>query len=412
VESGKCLGNAMAIHVKFIALLLLMLFPFRAFAQDDGMYEIITPENVSRLEPIKQWNWLGETGRADRSTGAFSPDGEWLVINQGDEAIRFLKIGTWEEEFALSTGGIKGQDIIFSNNGNRLLYIDILCGFIVWSIAPNELIRLEEFDCETYTNSFMTSDDLATYYVFDENTSKVAIVDMHTGEERLSLSTIVDSWVLLPGNFSMSNDGKRVALTDENLNIEVWDTQTQERISYFVKENAATEITGLGFSTDSNQIWTNYSYYWESENDVDDSIVEAKIEFWDIHTLERTMVLEENIGLGAVGFYPNNNFAYISGLRLQSPSHVVLIKDLDSLEVLAETSNRSFSLNPMNEMVVQYSPNEETIRIFPIDDVTEITYLDTLLTTEVQFSPDGKYMFTNGNILQIWAAPKLEDADS
>jgi len=331
----------------------------------------------------------------------FSPDGQWFVTNQGDDALRFLKVDTWEEDFALSTGDIDGYYLQFSNDSQLLVYAREACGFIVWNTYSRNLVQLQQYECNIIPNSqyVLPFIDSQSYVFSDMTTNKLSIFDMKTGNERFTINTHSFSWAL-------SNDSVLLAISDKEHNIEIWNTYTQQQIGYLKYDAEVAELMGLGFLPDGN-LWTDWHYAWFPADG--EPFRETRLEVWDINTLELETTLIKGLGYASVNVINGSSLAIVSGLGASCLCGKVFIIDLGTLETLGESGGNYYvSVNPMNTIYADYSGTAQQVVIREIGKPKPLAYLDAGSTWDVEFSPDGRYMFTNGQNIQLWAVPKIE----
>jgi hypothetical protein len=209
--------------------------------------EVITPENMARVERIGQLEFVDNLKRF-----AFSPDGSWLGVSLGDTTTIIVDPITFEKRLELSHSyGF----VAFSYDGRILetggAQYDLLTGEPIGSgvtIAP--------FPGALMDVEFSPNDQ----YIVSAGSDHLSIYPMKTGIERGPFGRDAEPW-----HASASPDSKLIAVNYwfENF-LEIWDPYLRQPVRILKMR----DITGQGkpkFSKDGKSLFFTGNGTWEGQ---------------------------------------------------------------------------------------------------------------------------------------------------
>ncbi len=224
-----------------------------------------SPQHLEK-QPIK---WLGEL--------EFSSDGKTLVSSSQyripwNRGMRYTHgpIEIWDIDTGEQLAALESNiDVKFSGDG-RILALTGSAGCVVWDVGTRR--KIATF-LDVRNVKFSDDGNLLVLISKDNYT----LWDLTTNREVAKALTVSDESIPFPERFVVSDDGTLLATTDENGEVNVWETQTDK--SLFTLTSGYTKpFTSLAVSQDGKLLAT--------------SDISETIQLWDITTHDKRMTIK------------------------------------------------------------------------------------------------------------------------
>lgn len=375
-----------------VCILLTLVATSTTFAQGQALppLEIITADNIDRIEELAQWEVF--------SAAAFSPDGQYLAIALHDGFIHFLSLPSLEIERSLSGADFGASELRFSRDGSRLL----LFGgpLALWEVNSGQQIYRHEFD----------EDDL--YFELDAGFHNlvrvtrgdhlVAVINTDTGNE---LFTIQPAEVRpFP---QLDATGSLLLIVGEGGGFTVWDIPTQS-IKYQFEPPAQYELEGFGFNPDGSLIWANWRDFRIGRGSNENHSI---IRFWNTSDGSESFALDGDGGHHSMGFSPMGTIMVTTGEgdNLQSALWIWNTNDKRLLKTTETTGGAVIGFSPDDKLLAIGCGTCGFLEIWDLeatDQPNRIWTIETNGYVSPSFSPDGQLLLTVGEVIQLWGVPE------
>jgi len=178
--------------------------------------------------------------------------------------------------------------------------------------------------------------------------------------------------------------------------ISIWDTNTCEIIQEIGSSDC---IPGryLAYTLDGQNIITAY----EVRKDPFESI----IDLWDVETGQCINEFQSFDGIiTSLDILQRNNFLITTFIRMEEdPSKQVLIIDSNSSEVLCAIPGIMFAFNQENDILAVLSDDYRGISIWESETCNLVSTFQTNMDViSFDVDPSGKYLAIGGEIIQFW----------
>lgn len=381
-------------------LLWVLIIPFSK-AQDrlDLSLERITPENLDRLQLLKNWVSTNDKFMA----AAFSTEGNWLAVAVGDGTVQLLDVNTLELVHQYEAPDINGFHLEFNYDDSRLLYANSTGNYVLWDVISEDIIAINQMS-NTPTLFTRYSADLELLLSHDTYNQTATLYDIESGEKL--------------GEFSPADSNPRpIISTDNSLvltasgdgEIVVWDVESSQELyrltsNLYELTDSIVDLYGFGFTL-KGDIWGSWLAYLP-ENET-----RGVLQQFQTHT--GTPILQtngEDIYL-RLYFDPTERYLLASGQDAKNlTDRVWLWNMIENVWVGQEHSIAGGILASFSVDGQLYAYGSGTTpQLFIVDTQTNetATKLDARHTfTEPVFSADGLLLLSVGREIQLWGIPK------
>jgi WD40 repeat protein len=387
---------------KFYVISLIFIFVISfSIAQDIELpdLEIITPENVERLDELAYWQGVDD----GMAVATFSPDGKTLALALNDGTIQLLDAETLQLERVLEGADFEGFQLRYSKDGTRLLLSNYWDGdYRLWDIDSG--VAISEYHYKPDDSWSETDSDLQVLAIYNRNHT-ISILDFATKE----LSVRFDSVDRFPMP-QLNHNGTLLMTGDADSNIFVWDTNTGEQVFLFPPQLdeptpncCRIRLQGFGFSPDGTMMWANWrDFLIGREEDQNRSI----IQFWDVITGEPLFTMEGGGGHRNMIFDPTGSIILTVG-EADNLSINVWIWDFITKQLIIDgVSDGGWAkFSPDGQLLVYGIASTSWVEIYNI-----ASPLYPLITFDVaesvpEFSPDGRFLLLTFPGVRLFGVP-------
>ena len=402
------------IHLYFLFITLLMLFPFNSFAADTTRMNL--PEGA-----------IARLGKGTIREIAYSPNGKHLAV-AGSVGIWIYDMTTYQVRALLADFIGTVNSVAFSPNGGTIVGGSDDGNIVLWDVGTGK--KRKKFKDAAWVLSVTYSPDGKTIATGSGHVEGLGpgiyLWDSHTGKlQRTLLGHVYDTLSLC-----FSPDGKTLASGGQsgNNDIRLWDLETGIHLKTLEGHTDFEDVNDVVFSPDGNiiasgsgdktiRLWSPHtglllktltehtapvnSVVFSPDGKILMSAGGDRICVWDAHTAKLKKVLA--VSAISVVFSPDGS-SFVSG-----SSDGIRIWETHTTELLKTIPQNTGSVNS-----VVFSPNGNTIvtgRGNDIDfwDVNTNKHLKTLTghtdsVSSVVFSPDGKTIASGSNDknIRLW----------
>jgi WD40 repeat protein len=385
-------------RMAYILTLVIFLTGLVTIKSSDTQPEVITAENADRLVEL----FRVESSEGGIPSTAISPNSTTLaVLKPLERDVAFYSLHGFEVMGTQPVNDILATEIHYSADGSWLILLTRKAPELinVWDIARSEPIVHQRPVEGEWLRLSENTDRYAISHNFDSN--EVSVHDLATNDELLRVPT--------DGLFYTLDDrGSHLLTTDENANVLVWDVDAGILVARIIPPSDLVPsdsgfLMSFGF-TPEKRVWVSWLIY---EQQGGETIGKGPVQIWDV--TQNNLVDEIDFHLAIVGLifdpigrfligYGRDPFVLDTHYSLWDNQRREFILESTGISegspIVFAPSGAIFASEYSSQWVDVYTATGELLKRLPTND----TYF-------LRFSPDGRYLISDGYDVRVWGVP-------